>query len=146
MIVYALTCAKQHAFEAWFASSAAYDKLAAAKQVSCPECGSHKVAKAPMSPRVARTDRIETAAPAPADKKPEPSPQGKARQFLLAMRKQIEATHDNVGGRFPEEARKIHYGEVPHRPIYGDATPDDARALADEGIDVAPVPWVRDDA
>lgn len=132
MIVYRLQCRKGHDFEGWFADSTAYDTQAAAGQVACPVCDSREVTKAPMAPAVSAATRKSAPAPSPAE----------LRQALRTLRRHIEATHENVGARFAEEARRIHHGEAAERGIYGDATPQEVRALADDGIEVAPVPWV----
>jgi hypothetical protein len=140
MIRYSLRCSKDHEFEAWFRSSADYDRAAAAGEAACPLCGSVKVEKAIM-------------APAPLNSKHEgkmslvvPDPKRAAlKEAMIALRKQVTENADYVGDRFPEEARKIHYEEVEARGIYGEATPDEARDLADEGIGFMPLPRVPDD-
>src|SRR5262245_47735862 len=139
MILYDLICDKDHAFESWFRNSAAADKLLKAGQSPCPNCGSVKVRKAPMAPRLSKgagKERGEeaSAAPAasvPAVKAPAAPPvvngevaaaMEEATQALAKLRDTIEKNFDNVGNQFPEEARRIHYGEARERPIYGDAT------------------------
>ena len=151
MIRYALACDNGHTFESWFQSSAAYDKQARRGLVSCPACGSAKVEKAIMAPRLARKDKstpimapVEEAAPAPAAA-PAPvamiSPQEKEfRAKLKELRDHLTSNADNVGKKFPEEARKMHYGEIEHRSIYGEATPQDAKDLHEEGIEFHPLP------
>lgn len=129
MIVFDLKCAHGHVFEAWFRDSAAYDAQARAGEVVCPVCGDVRIAKAPMAPQVARRSGEE----APA-REAAPKPAAEAMRRLRALREHIEKTFDNVGDRFPEEARKIHYGEAERRDIYGEATLDEARALDEEGI------------
>lgn len=131
MIVYSLACAGGHGFEGWFKDSAAFDTQAADGSLTCPVCQSRDIAKAPMAPAVAGTR--EKSAPTHADLK-------KMRQYFAGLRKEIEAKADNVGRAFPEEARKIHYGEAEERPIYGEASLAEARELIEEGIDVAPMP------
>jgi hypothetical protein len=162
MIRYALICEASHAFESWFPTSAAYDKQAKAGLVSCPVCGSAKVEKAIMAPRLARTDRAKTRAepapmPAPPVSTPAPpaeprnavammSPREREfRQKLRELRQHITKNADNVGRKFPEEARKMHYGEAEHRSIYGEASPEEAKALADEGIPFHPLPILPDE-
>jgi hypothetical protein len=163
MIRYNLVCAKGHAFESWFANSAAYDKQARRGLVECPNCGSSKVEKALMAPRLARTRKSDVAIPAPpeavaapepaAAPAPEPaapiaviSPQERElRAKLRELREHLVANAENVGQRFPEEARKMHYGEKKHRSIYGSASPDDAKALHEEGIEFAPLPVLPDE-
>ena len=156
MIRYSLVCDKRHEFESWSPSSAAYDKQVKRKLVSCPHCGSVKVEKAIMAPRLARKGKstpivapVEQAAPAPAAT-PAPvamiSPQEKEfRAKLKELRDHLTANADNVGKKFPEEARKMHYGETEHRSIYGEATPQDAKELHEEGIEFHPLPVLPDD-
>ena len=156
MIQYALVCHKGHEFESWFQNSAAYDKQAKRGLVSCPLCGSAKVEKAIMAPRLARKDKstsivapAEESAPAPTQA-PTPvamiSPQEKEfRAKLKELRDHLTANADNVGKKFPEEARKMHYGEIEHRSIFGEATPQDAKDLHEEGIEFHPLPVLPDE-
>jgi hypothetical protein len=162
MIRYSLVCDKGHDFESWFADSAAYDKQAKRKLVTCPHCGSAKVEKAIMAPRLATSKKgaapIEapppeipastTAAAAPAGATPVAMISPQEREFrvkLKELRDHLTANADNVGKKFPEQARKMHYGEIEHRSIYGEATPEDAKALAEEGIEFHPLPILPDD-
>ena len=157
MIRYALACDKGHSFESWFADSAAYDKQIKRKLVACPHCGSDKVEKAIMAPRLATSKKrrapIEATAgemPAPAPQTPAPvamiSPQERElRQKLKALRDHLTKNAEHVGARFPEEARKMHYGEIEHRSIYGEASPDEAEALHEEGIEFHPLPVLPED-
>ncbi len=134
MIVFDLKCAHDHVFEAWFRDSAAYEAQAEAGEVVCPICGDRRIAKAPMAPKIARGGNgDEQAVP---DRIPDnvPPPVARAMRELRAFREHVEKTFDNVGDRFPEEARKIHYGEAERRGIYGEATIDEARALKEEGV------------
>ena len=144
MIHYSLVCHKGHDFESWFASSAAYDKQVKRGLVSCPLCGSAKVEKAIMAPA-----EESAAAPTPAQA-PTPvamiSPQEKEfRAKLKELRDHLTANADNVGKKFPEEARKMHYGEIEHRSIYGEASPDQAKELHEEGIEFHPLPVLPDE-
>lgn len=135
MKVLDLRCAQGHRFEGWFASD---DDLAAQRErglLSCPMCGDAEVQRLPSAPRLnlassARPAATTLALPAPDD------PQAK---WLRAMRKVMANTED-VGERFPEEARRIHYGEVPARGIRGQASPSEAQAMAEEGIEVMALP------
>ena len=155
MIRYNLVCDKRHEFESWFQDSAAYDKQAKRGLVSCPLCGSAKVEKAIMAPRLARKDKstsinlpVESEAPAPAPNAPVAmiSPQEKEfRAKLKELRDHLTANADNVGKKFPEEARKMHYGETEHRSIYGEASAEDAKELHDEGIAFHPLPVLPDE-
>jgi len=159
MIRYALACDQGHDFESWFADSAAYDKQAKRRLIACPHCGSAKVEKAIMAPRLAGNRKgaapIEVPAEAPAETTgaaPEKAPvamispqERELRAKLKELREHLTQNADNVGAKFPEEARKMHYGEIEHRSIYGEATPDDAKALAEEGIEFHPLPILPDE-
>ena len=149
MIVFDLKCGKDHVFEGYFADSATYEQQAEAGEIACPYCGDVEIAKAPMAPNIAVNNKARGApepAPAP-ERKPPPPEMARAIGTLRRMRSYIEKNFDHVGERFPEEARKIHYGEVERRSIYGDATKEEVGELADEGIEVGEVPWVpRHDA
>jgi len=159
VIRYNLVCDKRHEFESWFQDSAAYDKQAKRGLVSCPLCGSAKVEKAIMAPRLARKDKstsidLPERAPQPAPAADAPasapvammSPQEKEfRAKLKELRDHLTANADNVGKKFPEVARQMHYGEIEHRSIYGEASPQDAKDLHEEGIDFHPLPVLPDE-
>ena len=153
MIRYALVCNKGHDFESWFQDSAAYDKQIKRKLIACPHCGSAKVEKAIMAPRLAGSRKREMTAEPPAvapapEKAPVAmiSPQEKElRSKLKELREHLTKNADHVGPKFPEEARKMHYGETKHRSIYGEASPDEAKALAEEGIEFHPLPILPDE-
>jgi len=132
MILFKLRCAAEHEFEAWFRDGALYERQVARGEIACPQCGDSAIEKAPMAPRVARKDRTPPAPPSPAQ----------LRHMLQAVRRHVETSCENVGDRFAAEARAIHRGEAEARGIYGDATQEEAQALADEGIEVARIPWV----
>jgi hypothetical protein len=153
MIRYTLACDKGHQFESWFADSSAYDKQAKRKLVTCPQCGSAKVDKTIMAPQIATSKKrakapIEAPAPAAAENTPVAmiSPQEQEfRSKLKELREHLTKNSDNVGTKFPEEARKMHYGEIEHRSIYGEATPQDAKEMLDEGIEFHPLPILPDE-
>jgi hypothetical protein len=158
MIRYSLRCSKDHEFEAWFRSSADYDRAAAAGEAACPLCGSVKVEKAIMAPRVAaKKGRVPIEMPAPAADAPATAAPASApvamispieqefRAKLKELREQLVKNSDNVGEKFPEEARKMHYGETEHRSIYGVASPDEAKDLLEEGIECHPLPVLPDE-
>ncbi len=155
MIRYALACDKGHDFESWFQESAAYDKQAKRGLVTCPHCGSAKVEKAIMAPRLSgsRKRPVEMPAPAAAPETPQEktpvamlSPQERElRSKLKELRDHLTKNADHVGTKFPEEARKMHYGEAEHRSIYGEASPDEAKKLAEEGIEFHPLPILPDE-
>ena len=154
MIRYALMCAKGHSFESWFPNSSAYDKQAKRGLVECPVCGDVKVEKALMAPIVSGAKkRARPSLPPPAAEAPASAPEeakapvammspqeSEFRQKLKELRDHLTKNADNVGQKFPEEARKMHYGEIEHRSIYGEASLQDAKALHDEGIEVHPLP------
>lgn len=132
MIVYSLKCKKDHHFDAWFRDSGAYDQQVAAGDVACPICNSKKVEKAPMAPSLARSTAQQE------------NPQAiEMREKLTELRRHVEENCHYVGDRFPEEARRIHYGESDPRGIYGESTPDEAKSLEEEGVKVQRIPWVQ---
>src|SRR5271155_4275674 len=159
MIRYTLRCESDHAFESWFQDSSAYELQVKRKLVSCPVCNSVKVEKAIMAPRIVgkkgRGRAEPVAAPAPAT--PEmPAPAAGTTPLVMAQERELRAklkelrdhivkNADNVGEKFSNEARKMHYGDIEHRPIYGEASPEEARSLIDEGVEVSPLPVLPDD-
>jgi hypothetical protein len=160
MIRYALVCERKHNFEIWFSDSGDYDKQRKRGLVTCPACDSKKIEKAIMAPSIARggkkrSDRIEAPQPAP-DAAPATtqasenvamiSPQEREfRAKLRELRDHLTQNADNVGKKFPDEARKMHYGEIEHRSIYGEASPEEAKDLHDEGIEFHPLPVLPDE-
>lgn len=153
MIKFNLICAQNHEFEGWFRDGATYDAQSAGGEVSCPVCASASVRKAPMAPSVVSSKRAAAAASQDstnldaANQTADSGPESMAdiHQALLKLRQHIEQNADNVGDRFPEEARRIHYGETKGRPIFGQASGEEKEALREEGIDIFSVPWVRHD-
>jgi hypothetical protein len=158
MIRYSLQCERGHAFESWFQSSSAYESQEKRKLVNCPICGSAKVERAIMAPQIVSQTRHDRAEPAPAPAvapatevtAPTSTPllmaqERELRAKIKELRDHIVKNADNVGERFPNEARKMHYGDIEHRPIYGEASPDEARALIEEGVEVSPLPVLPDD-
>ncbi|MFW2587742.1 DUF1178 family protein [Sagittula sp. SSi028] len=137
MIQFALKCDQGHSFDSWFQSAAAYDKLRAAGHVACAVCGSAEVEKALMAPRVNHGDTA-AAKPAPLSE-PAADP---AQQALAALKAHVEQNTDYVGRNFTTEARKMHSGDAPERAIWGEAKPEEAKALIDDGIQIAPLPFV----
>ena len=134
MIQYTLHCTKGHDFDAWFKNAAAFDEQQARGIVTCAICGSHEVGKALMAPAVARSgsEKVSLSSGHP--------DVAKVRELLRAYRQKVVSEADYVGDRFAEEARKIHFEEVEARGIYGEATRDEVVALAEEGIEFAPLP------
>ena len=156
MIRYNLHCERGHAFESWFQSSQAYETQEKRQLVNCPSCGSAKVERAIMAPQIVSKKSRDRAAPAPpaAEATTPASPastplmmaqERELRAKLKELRDHIVKNADNVGERFPNEARKMHYGDIEHRPIYGEASPEEARSLIEEGVEVSPLPVLPDD-
>jgi hypothetical protein len=159
MIRYALACDKGHVFESWFQNSAAYDTQVKAALITCPVCNSAKVEKTLMAPGVVGAKKRAGAPPAsPSSPRPAAdtadtatpvammSPQEQEfRKKLKELRDHLTNNADYVGQKFPEEARKMHYGEIEHRSIYGEATPDQAKDLHEEGIEFHPLPVLPDE-
>ena len=154
MIRYHLRCDRGHAFESWFQSSSAYETQEKRKLVSCPACGSVKVERAIMAPQIVSKNSRDSAAPPPAVSTEVAAPastplmmaqERELRAKLKELRDHIVKNADNVGERFPNEARKMHYGDIEHRPIFGEASPEEARSLFDEGVEVSPLPVLPDD-
>jgi hypothetical protein len=142
MIRYSLKCGQAHEFEAWFRSSAAYEEQRASGHVCCAVCGSTEVEKALMTPGV--TGERKGKRNEPDEAGPSLSKPGSPAEAMLAeMRRKIETTSDYVGKEFATEARRIHEGESNKRAIWGEASLDDARALKEDGVPVAPIPWMR---
>ena len=158
MIRYALVCDQRHEFEIWFKNSADYDKQHERGLVTCPACGSSKVEKAIMAPALGRSSK-SIAAPPPAEPAPPvpTAPEQKApvammspqehelRGKLKELREHLTKNADYVGVKFPEEARKMHYGEIEHRSIYGEASTPEVMELLEEGIEFHPLPTLPED-
>lgn len=138
MIVFDLKCGTGHVFEACFSNSTAYDDQKKRNLITCPICGANDVTKAPMAPNISSSRSREKAA---ADAGPAPELAEQVRDVLSNLRTKIESEFDYVGNDFAEEARKIHYGEVEARSIYGEATLEETKALCEEGVDLVPLPF-----
>ena len=140
MILYALICEHDHEFDAWFSTISDYDAQAENGQVVCPYCQTSKVEKALMSPNVSTARRKEASAAKRAAAK------SKAMSVMndaaATIRKEIEENCDYVGDKFADEALSMHYGETEERAIYGEASPDQAQTLIEEGVGIAPLPDV----
>jgi hypothetical protein len=162
MIVYALACDEGHEFESWFPGSAAYEAQLARGLVTCPFCGSDKIEKQIMAPSVARKDKAPAALPAAPEAAPETAapqlplpqprpmallsePERELRRMLKVVREHVTRNADYVGHGFADEARKMHYGEIEHRSIYGEANLTEAKELLEEGIEVHPLPILPDE-
>ena len=152
MIHYNLRCGRGHTFESWFQNSSAYEDQERRKLVNCPVCGSSEIERAIMAPQIVSRKARENAATPPAA----PAEPSSSTQLMMAQERELRAklkelrdhiikNADNVGESFPTEARKMHYGDIEHRPIYGEASPQEARELIEEGVEVAPLPVLPDD-
>ena len=135
MILFTLRCASGHEFEAWFRDGEGFEAQQKASEIACPHCGDLQVEKAVMAPNISRS-RERKAPISPAQ----------MRAALVELRRQVETNCDYVGPRFAEEARRIHYGEADPHGIYGEASNEESRALADEGIEFGRIPWIQTDA
>lgn len=131
MILFTLRCVEGHEFEGWFRDGEGFEAQQQAGEIACPQCGNSSVEKALMAPNIGRSHK---AGP--------PITPTQMRAALVELRRQVETNCDYVGPKFAEEARKIHYGEVDPRGIYGEATKEESRELKDEGIEFGRVPWV----
>ena len=166
MIRYSLVCERRHEFEIWFKNSADYDSQSKRDLVTCPACGSAKVEKALMAPSLGRgtskgaritppePEAANPGAPKPdsptaaEDKTPVAMLGPQEREFrakLKELRDHLTKNAENVGGKFPEQARKMHYGEAEHRSIYGEASPQEAKELIEEGVELHPLPVLPDE-
>jgi hypothetical protein len=142
MIRYGLVCERRHEFESWFRDSAMCDDQLRGGALECPVCGSAKIEKQLMAPAVRHTREVakqRVAAPGDARQK-------KLLEAMRQLRRKVEDSAEYVGERFPEEARRIHYQEAAERGIYGEATLEEAKALAEEGIEAHPLPRLPEDA
>lgn len=159
MIRYALKCDKEHSFESWFQNAGAFDSLTAAGMVVCPDCGSSKVAKTLMAPKVRPSRNVVVAPeppqaaptasapasmpdPMPAPVTPAAVPDPELARQIADLKAKVEAESDYVGDKFVAEARAMHLGDSPDRPIYGEANIEDARELLEEGVPVMPLPFM----
>jgi hypothetical protein len=146
MIKYALSCDKAHSFESWFPNSESYDVQARRGLIACPECGSARVSKAIMAPAIVGGEKRRKREEAPAapvallDER-----QQRLREIARQLRQEIIANSDDVGAKFPEEARAIHDGDAPARSIRGQATAEEARALIEDGVGVLPLPFLPEE-
>lgn len=150
VIVFELLCSKRHRFEGWFASSDAFERQSAQGLVACPVCASAEVRKVPSAkvtrpraapqPSEAEAKRVADARPQERSEAPAAGGAATKQMALAAFIDQVLANSEDVGTRFAEEARRIHYGEAAKRSIRGQASPEETEALLDEGIPVVPLP------
>ncbi len=142
MIRYSLQCGKGHGFDSWFQNADAFNALARAGQLACPVCGDAAVEKGLMAPAVAPARKAEAAQAATAGKPGLTAPASELEEALAEIRRRVEADSEYVGMNFVAEARAMHEGEAPERSIYGEARPEEARKLLEEGVPVAPLPFL----
>ncbi|MEM9579543.1 MAG: DUF1178 family protein [Pseudomonadota bacterium] len=142
MIQFALKCSDGHRFDSWFSSGDAFDKLQASKMITCPVCASSDISKELMAPSV-RPGRKKDAVKAAAQPEPGPlsAPATPAEQMIAEMRARVESSSEYVGNAFASQARAMHDGDAPEKSIYGEANPEDARQLIEDGIPVLPLPF-----
>lgn len=143
MIRYRLQCTAEHVFEAWFRNSSDCENQIARGQLACPSCGSHDISKTPMAPSIASGASAAHVAQGDAERE---RLKVEVTRVMQEIRREVEAKADYVGPRFAEEARKIHYEEVPARGIYGEATSEEAKELSEEGIAFLPLPRLPEEA
>ncbi len=155
MIRYSLKCPEQHQFDSWFQSTAAFDTVSKAGHLACPICGSAQIDKALMAPAVRPAREaapalgppgLSSSALPPSATRPQTpdltTPTTDLEKAMAAMRREVETNSDYVGLNFAAEARAMHDGDAPQRPIYGEARPEDARRLIEDGVPVAPLPFM----
>ncbi len=135
MIRFSLRCSQDHEFEGWFRDNASFDSQVERQVLECPVCGDHEIVKALMAPAVSRSREA-----APAD--PRKQAMAQMLKMMRAVREHVETNFQNVGDRFPEEARRMHYGEAEKQDIYGEATREEVKELVEEGVPVQPLPMV----
>jgi hypothetical protein len=140
MIRYTLKCEAGHGFDSWFQNAEAFGLVMATGQLGCPVCGSDKVTKELMAPAVQPARKMGPRDKAPASGLSEPA--SGLEQAISALKKQIEANSEYVGMNFAAEARRIHAGDAPERSIHGEARPEEARQMIEEGLPVAPLPFL----
>ena len=145
MIQYSLKCDNDHSFDSWFQSATAFEKLQGAGMVTCAICGSVHVKKSIMAPRVTTSRTKSTEPQQQPTPTPTPSlsePANPAEQAIAEMRKQVEKNSTYVGSDFASEARAMHEGEAPERQIHGEAKPEEAKKLVEDGVPVVPLPFM----
>lgn len=144
MIRYTLRCSEEHCFESWFQTAEAFEKLNGSGMLTCPSCGSVDIEKAIMAPQIQTSRNIET--PDTTDTTNTmhalSAPSSPAEAAIAELKKKIQESSEYVGGDFASEARKIHDGDAPERSIYGEAKPEEAKKLVEDGVPVAPLPFI----
>ena len=146
MIVIDAKCTNGHVFEGWFKDNASFDEQVEAHAITCPHCGDTNITRALMAPNLGGLRKGKEAAPPNAAMSPNDAIMQDYVEALYEFKKHVEDNSDYVGDKFPEEARKIHYGEEDARSIHGEATPEEAEKLVEEGVDFQRIPWPKSDA
>lgn len=142
MIRYSLKCGTGHGFESWFQNADAFSALKASGQISCPVCGNGVIEKDLMAPSVRPARKAEASGTAAPERPDLSAPTSELEQAIATLRRHITENSEYVGMNFASEARRIHSGEVPERAIHGEARPDEARRMIEEGLPVAPLPFL----
>jgi hypothetical protein len=142
MIRYSLKCGKGHGFESWFQNADAFAALTASGQLACPVCGDAAIEKELMAPAVRPGRKIQATKPAEPERPDLTTPASELEKQIAAFRRQVEENSEYVGMNFAAEARRIHSGDAPERSIHGEAKPDEARQMIEEGLPVAPLPFL----
>lgn len=144
MIRYTLRCSEEHNFESWFQTAEAFEKLNGSGMLICPSCGSVDIEKAIMAPQIQTSRNIETldATDTTNTMHALSAPSSPAEAAIAELKKKIQESSEYVGGDFASEARKIHDGDAPERSIYGEAKPEEAKKLVEDGVPVAPLPFI----
>lgn len=144
MIQFSLKCDQGHSFDSWFQSGDAFDKLQAAGMVTCALCGSTKISKSVMAPRVTTSrSKSKDVEPTPTPAPSLSEPQTDVEKAFAAMREQVEKNSTYVGTNFAQEARAMHDGDAPERQIHGEAKPEEAKKLIEDGVPVVPLPFMN---
>jgi hypothetical protein len=142
MIRYSLKCGKGHGFESWFQNADAFAALTASGQLACPVCGDAAIEKELMAPAVRPGRKIQATKPAEPERPDLTTPASELEKQIAAFRRQVEENSEYVGMNFAAEARRIHSGDAPERSIHGEAKPDEARQMIEDGLPVAPLPFL----
>lgn len=145
MIRYTLSCSRNHGFDSWFQSAGAFDVLSASGQLSCPICGDTVISKTLMAPAVRPARKASDPASPVETPPPRPdlsTPASDLEKAMAEMRRHVEVNSDYVGVNFVAEARRMHQGDAPERSIYGEARPEEARKLLEDGVPIAPLPFM----
>lgn len=137
MIRFALKCENDHRFESWFQSGSAFDALKDRALVVCPDCGSTDIGKDLMAPKVASKSKVAEPSETMVN-----APEPDLAEAIQKLRDHVEKNSDYVGKNFAREARAMHEGDLPHRPIYGEVDKKEAKRLMEDGVPAVPLPFI----